>query len=266
LKPEKTLQSAFLSLLFFLIVLLPILQSTVTSYQSAPTSSNISSGIRVVAKINMHVHSQPGLAYDSHNKLMYITSCAGTDYSCGRTTFKGNITLVSSSNQIMKAFTFGELTNYGLAYDPVHNYMFLADNGWLNNGYVYVLQGAREVAKLTAGKSPMGLAYDPDNKCMYLTDEQSAQVLVINGTTNRIITNITGFNGAGSVGYDPANKYLYIGSDDSNHVWVLNPKNDKIVADVNVPTPFDVIVYDPANQDMFVTSQTSDYVYVLSSF
>ena len=59
---------------------------------------------------------------------------------------------------------------------------------------------------ITVGSRPNGIAYDPDNKKMYVANDGSNTVSVINTSNNTLNTTITVGSHPDGVAYDPDNK------------------------------------------------------------
>ena len=101
-----------------------------------------------------------------------------------------------------------------------------------SNGYIYVanelsdtvsvINGTTVIANITVGIDPVGVAYDPSNGYIYVTNAWSGTVSVINGATNTVIANITVGIDPVGVAYDPSNGYIYITNYGSSTVSVIN--------------------------------------------
>jgi len=110
------------------------------------------------------------------------------------------------------------------------------------------------------GMGPWGIAYDPSNGYIYVTDDDSGTVSVINGTT--VIATIPVGTWPAGVAYDPSNGYIYVANSFSDTVSVIN--GTTVIATIPVgPAPMGV-AYDPSNGYIYVTDSLSDTVSVIN--
>ncbi|MFP3257695.1 MAG: YncE family protein, partial [Candidatus Nanopusillus acidilobi] len=112
------------------------------------------------------------------------------------------------------------------------------------------------IATLKVGKFALGMAYDPQNGYIYVTNEYSNNITVINGATNSIITNIALPSGSGPIGiaYNPQNGYLYVADDNNPRLIVINPSTNSINT-VALPSGFysNYVLYDPDNGYLYIS-------------
>ena len=76
------------------------------------------------------------------------------------------------------------------------------------------------IATIPVGPYPEGIAYDPSNGYIYVANDGSNTVSVINGTT--VIATITVGQWPTGVAYDPSNGYIYVANDVSNTVSIIS--------------------------------------------
>jgi YVTN family beta-propeller protein len=84
------------------------------------------------------------------------------------------------------------------------------------------------------GEWPFGVTFDSANKYIYVTNIRSNNVSVINGTTNRVITNIGVGYGPAGVAFDSANGYIYVANSNSNNISVINGATNRVIANIGV--------------------------------
>ncbi|MFP3265553.1 MAG: YncE family protein, partial [Acidilobus sp.] len=75
---------------------------------------------------------------------------------------------------------------------------------------------------------PWGIAYDPSNGYIYVANNGSGTVSVINGTT--VIATIRVGQGPTGVAYDPSNGYIYVTDAGSDSVSVINSATNTVIA------------------------------------
>jgi len=210
-------------------------------------------GLKVIKTIS-GVDSPYYLAYDPSNKMIYTAG--------------GRVTVIDSTTNTIRAYlnATDNTGSLGLVYDPANHeiYATATDNTGddLFGGDVWAIKGTTIVADIKVGSSGSGpddigfnsnfLAYDPANKCVYVPTSATDSVSVINGTTNKVVANVTvGVNPVG-VTFDPANKNVYVSNFGSSSVSVISSKTDKVLTTITVPPNPLLLTYDPANKDMYL--------------
>src|SRR3989449_8860477 len=81
---------------------------------------------------------------------------------------------------------------------------------------------------ILVGDRPDGIAYNPSNQMVYITVLGSAynspgKVAVIDGRSNKVVTNLQVDSNPEAVLYDPANQRIYVANYSSRTVSVINP-------------------------------------------
>jgi YVTN family beta-propeller protein len=138
-------------------------------------------------------------------------------------------------------------------------------NGWMyvaneGSGTVTVLDGTHVVANVSVGAGASGLAYDPQSEFVYVADSGSDQVSILVGTT-LVDTVEVGRSPCAPV-YDSADGWVYVPNTGSASVTIFN--GTTIVATAPVGSdPIDA-TYDPANGTVYVTNQMSNFENILS--
>src|SRR3989475_5290728 len=120
-------------------------------------------------------------------------------------------------------------------------------------------------ATILVGDRPDGIAYNPSNQMVYVTVLGSAynspgKVAVIDGRTNKVVTNLQVDSNPEAVLYDPANQQVYVTS--SASVSVISNAN-KIIKTISVPFGAVALAYDSINNDIYVASVYSNVVSVI---
>src|SRR5256886_16937409 len=120
--------------------------------------------------------------------------------------------------------------------------------------------GGSLLATIIVGNRPDGVAYNPSNQMVYVTVLGSAYnspgtVAVIDGRSNKVVTNLQVDSNPEAVLYDPANQQVYVTS--SGSVSVINNAN-KIIKTISVPFGAVALAYDSVNNDIYVASVRSE--------
>src|SRR2546426_10142355 len=105
------------------------------------------------------------------------------------------------------------------------------------------------LATIFVGDRPDGIAYNPSNQMVYVTVLGSAynspgKVAVIDGRTNKVVTNLQVDSNPEAVLYDPADQQVYVTS--SGSVSVIDNAN-KIIKTISVPFSAVALAHDSIN-------------------
>ena len=137
-------------------------------------------------------------------------------------------------------------------------------NGWMyvaNEGSatVTILDGTHIVANVSAGGGASGLVYDPESQFVYVADTTSDQVTVIDGTTN--IATLPAGDGPCAPAYDAEDGWVYVPNSGSSTVTILNGTSVITTAPVG-SDPVDA-TYDAANGTVYITNQQDNFENIL---
>jgi YVTN family beta-propeller protein len=138
-------------------------------------------------------------------------------------------------------------------------------NGWIyvanqETSNVSVVNGSTLEGTVGVGTAPVGLAYDAASGDVYVTNENSSTVTVIQGLTS-IATIPVGVAPVSPV-YDPADGYVYVPDFDSSSVTILN--GTSVIANISVGQGPVNAVFDPTHDYVYVTSEFSWYEAIFS--
>ncbi len=120
------------------------------------------------------------------------------------------------------------------------------------------------VPNVRNGLDPIGLVFDSANGYIYVSNDGSNTVSVINGTTNTVIDNITVGTYPSGVAYDSANGYIYVSILNSSTVSVINGTTNTVIDDIAVGSEPSGIAYDSANGYIYVANWASNTVSVIN--
>ena len=112
-------------------------------------------------------------------------------------------------------------------------------------------------ARIAVGPNPVGVAYDPYNQEIYVTNSQSGTVSVIDGATERVITNLTVGANPASLAYDSVNHDIYVVNAFQSTVSIISSANT-IVGNFTVGFSPVGIAFDPANGYLYITQQADN--------
>ena len=118
-------------------------------------------------------------------------------------------------------------------------------------------------ATIGVGSSPNGVGVDPATDTVYVANQGSSTVSVINGATNTVTATI----GVGSqpfgVGVDPATDTVYVANEYSNSVSVIDGVTNTVTATIGVGSSPTWVGVDPATDTVYVSNGVSNNVSVI---
>jgi YVTN family beta-propeller protein len=104
----------------------------------------------------------------------------------------------------------------------------------------------------------------PDSGYVYVANEGSASVSVIDGLTNKVVATISGVPDPVQLVYNPTNHYIYVAGHNSNSVSIIDTRTNSVVATITgLPDPTGV-GYNSATGNVYVCNQGSNYVSIIS--
>lgn len=92
-------------------------------------------------------------------------------------------------------------------------------------------QGPHVIATIPVGTQPSQVAVNPRTDMIYVTNNQSGSVSVINGRTNKVTATITGFSNPNAVAVNPRTGKVYV---TDGTVFVINGRTSKVIATIPV--------------------------------
>ncbi len=122
------------------------------------------------------------------------------------------------------------------------------------------------ITTITVGNYPVGIAYGNFTKQMFVANSLSADVSVIDSSTNTVSYNMSLPPYLFQIAYDPVNGYLYAPDESLNKIWVFSPSGSTYseTGFINLPAGGGGIAYDPSNQEMYITIPSLNEVVVLA--
>ena len=119
---------------------------------------------------------------------------------------------------------------FGIAYDPVHERMFVANIGTTTVSIIDTNTNTVIGSPISVGDAPSDIAYDEVNERMYVTNFFDDTVSVIDTTTNTVIDTITVGDGANGIEYDPVHDRMYVTNAAAATVSVIDTNTNTVVS------------------------------------
>ena len=124
--------------------------------------------------------------------------------------------------------------------------------------------GIKVLYSINVGIHPSGVAFDSFNGNIYVANEASCNVSVINGTTNKVIQSITTGKSPSAVVADNFNGYVYVLNFGACTVSVINPNTNKVIDNITLNSNPVGAVFDSFNGNIYV-GECSPCVSVINS-
>lgn len=148
------------------------------------------------------------------------------------TVFVGNfwddsLSLIDSSNNSLIAALPLPLDPYVLLYDSDNNELYIAGQNEHPATYNLTILNAtseKVVGNIPLPNSyPMGMALDPTSGDIFLAEDSTDNVTVIDGSTSAVVTNVPVGQAPIAVVYDPLDAMVYVENQGSHDLSVLDP-------------------------------------------
>ena len=197
----------------------------------------------------------PGwVATDSRDGLIYVGGAGGV------------YPVNPGNGSIGRRIAVG-LSPWGITYDPVNDYLYVADNGG-NNITVISATLNRTIASVNVGSAPSGVLYDPANGDIYVANYVSHNVSVIRDTSLVVPSQVyvPGPNPR-YLTYDAADADIFVTDEQGGDIAVINGTSQTVLRDIilgagnccgggTIPNG---ITYDLENGDIYVAMYASPY-------
>ncbi len=120
------------------------------------------------------------------------------------------------------------------------------------------------VATISVGTDPIGVIYARSVDRVYVANQNSDNVSVINPNTNTVVATISVGVSPRSVGYASSADRVYAANFTSGNVSVINPNTNAVVTAIDVGTGPTGITYARSVDRVYVVNQTSNNVSVIN--
>ena len=115
------------------------------------------------------------------------------------------------------------------------------------------------------GDFPRTLEYNPGNNNIYVANQLSGDVSVIDSSTNTVIKTVDVGQHLQDLEYNPSNGYIYVANQGSNDVSVIDSSTNTVVATVGVDNGPLSLEYNPSNNNIYTANEGSTTVSVIAT-
>src|SRR6476646_1664463 len=220
---------------------------------------------RIIGDIDVGYQPQ-SIAYDPVHQRMYVANY-GVD-SPNLPFIPGSVSVIDTNTTNIGNSNILGIINFtsnlqGLAYDPLHQRMYVANIGSNNVSVIdtnTILIGYNNVIdNIPLGniaKGPYGITYDPIHQRMYVTNVLSNTISVIDTITNNIVSNpIAVGHKPDFIAYDPIHQRMYVTNYLDSNIFVINiGSNAQIICPGNNLEHWDKIIFKVTSADIATKS------------
>lgn len=137
---------------------------------------------------------------------------------------------------------------------------------WLPGGNVTVTASSPWQASgfARAGQWPTGLAYDSADTELFVGNQYSDNVSVVNATTGRVLASPAVGGDPLGVAVDSAKGEVFVANANTSNISVISEATNRVTHTIAVGSRLVGIAYDAAKGELFVTDSASNVVYVVN--
>ncbi len=125
------------------------------------------------------------------------------------------------------------------------------------------MSGGRISANITVGEDPRGICVDPTTGEVYVTNQGSGNVSVIDGATEKVVATVPVGPSPYGIAFDAKDDLVWVAVAGAGMVSAISALTNKVVENVTIwETPM-ALLYDPVDDSVDVTAPLSDNVLAL---
>lgn len=202
-----------------------------------------------------------GIAYASTNHYVYVANSAS-----------GTVSVINSSaNAVFTTITVASSagTLAGAVFDPSNGNIYV---GGFNNASlvdsVYVISTAtNKVIANISGAAYFG-TFDSQNGYLYFTDNALNSVLVVDGSTNKVVTTIDLPTHSSPIGiaYNSYDHNVYVAEQNSSSLAVISSLTNTVIANLDVTGSPLFPTYDPSTHSIYLSNHLVGGIQIISSY
>jgi len=101
---------------------------------------------------------------------------------------------------------------------------------------------------------------DPKTGNYFISASDDKKVVVVDGTTFKIINEIPTPGELDALVFDPANRRVFVTNDEGSHVWVIDADAQKLVGTIDIPGAPEYMLYDAAADRIYLNIKATNQV------
>ena len=197
------------------------------------------------------------ITYDPQNNNLYVSNYGGSEVAVLRAS---NNTVV----QIISVPPSGNPVAFGIAYDSLNGNIYEVNEIFGQDPTVNVIDAATNTVTQSISVpnsfAPIAAGSNPKNGEIYLANDGSGNVSVINGTNNTFITSISVGQVPYSLTFD-SNGDIFVACLNSGYISVIDGATDTVTKTISspaIPNPY-VVAFGPSNGLLYLAGTDSNY-------
>ena len=197
------------------------------------------------------------ITYDPQNNNVYVSNYGGSEVAV----------LSASNNTVVKIISVppsGNTVGFGIAYDSLNGNIYEVNEIFGQDPTVNVIDAATNTVtqsiSIPNSFAPIAAGFNPKNGEIYLANDGSGNVSVINGTNNTFIKSISVGQVPYSLTFD-SNGDVFVACLNSGYISVIDGATDTVTKTISspaIPNPH-VVAFDPSNGLLYLAGTDSNY-------
>lgn len=107
------------------------------------------------------------------------------------------------------------------------------------------------------------IATDPKSGNYFVSASEAKKVVVVDGTTLKIVATIPTEGELDAILFDPANRRVYVTNDEGSHVWVIDADASKVVSTIDIPGAPEYMLYDAKADRIYLNIKAANEIVVI---
>ncbi len=121
------------------------------------------------------------------------------------------------------------------------------------------------VATVNVGIRPMALEFNPSNNNIYVANQGSNSISVIDSLTNTVNTTVNVGNSPRALEFNPSNNNMYVINFGLIDISVIDSSTNSVVETVGVGFGSIDLEFNPSNNNIYVANQGSNSISVIKT-
>ncbi len=107
------------------------------------------------------------------------------------------------------------------------------------------------------------IAVDPKTGTYYVSASDEKKIVIVDGTTFKILGEIPTEGELDALVFDPKNRHIYITNDESTHVWAVDVATNKVTATIDIPGAPEYLIYDRHADRFYLNIKATSEIVVI---
>lgn len=143
----------------------------------------------------------------------------------------------------------------GIALDAANNQLFLTRLASHDIAVVDLEKKAISRTFSAGGEGPIRIVLDAKGERLFVTNQDSGTLAVINPKTGELIKSVETGKGAIALAYNPANDQVYVGNRGTGTVTIVSGKDYSVIADLKTGSHPNHVTIDPKSNLVYVVNK-----------